>query len=253
MKRALFLLVFLSTTGFAHEAYLSSQHTKINRQEESSWLHTAGGKMHLNDESSITLEGSYLERFSFYEKRFGAGYFQQVLPNWGLGINYLHAFNNPEIFAEDQFNINNFISFNDGLSAFALYQRSQYSITEIDLIRLGLEIEKIQDFIFVPQITLGEARFDEPNTHHNLYQFGLKAIYYREALYSVSVHYFQGNEAAQTIVGRLNKTIYTKNVGLSLGYYINQDLEVEYLFDYLDLGKLNNQFVSSTINLNWSF
>jgi hypothetical protein len=141
----------------------------------------------------------------------------------------------------------------DGISPYLLYQNSLYSITHLQTMRLGIEIEKIRSLIIIPQVMLGQAQFKDPTEVKEVNSFGLKVIYYKEQIYSLSAYAYKGVEAAQAIVGRSSETIETKSVGVGAGYYFFHDIKTEFIFDYTDLGELDNQFLTSTLNLVWTF
>ena len=245
--------LFLSTSVFAHEVQLITQHIKINRQNETAWQFDALAKAVVNTKFEFGLQGTYLERFDLYERRAGAFAVFNPAPNLTFELRYLKGSEGVEILAHDSYSVSMYHALSAGLSPYISYQNSLYSITHLQMIRLGIEIEKFQNIILIPQVMLGQAQFDSPSEVKEVNNFGLKMIYYREQVYSLQAYAYKGTEAAQVIVGLSNKVIETKTAGVGAGYYLLPDVKTELLFDYTDLGELDNQFLTTTLNLVWAF
>ena len=254
MKRltGLFAL-FLSVTAFAHEAQLVTQHIKLNRQNKSAWQTDFLAKAVLSPKWEAGLQATYLERFDLYENRAGAFVVFSPVPNLTIEARYLKGDADVEILARDQYSLSLYQALSDGNSPYLLYQNSLYSITHLQTIRLGLEIEKISSLIFIPQVMLGQAQFKDPTEVREVNSYGLKIIYYKEQLYSLSLYTYKGIEASQSLIGRSSQTIETKTIGFGGGYYFFNNIKTEFLVDYTDLGKLDNQFLTSTLNFLWIF
>lgn len=254
MRRLISILaLFLSTSTFAHEVQLITQHIKVNRQNETAWQMDALAKAVVNPKFEFGLQGTYLERFDLYERRAGAFAIFNPAPTLTFELRYLKGSEDVEILAHDAYSVSMYHALSAGLSPFISYQNSLYTITHLQMIRLGIEIEKIQNIIIIPQVMIGQAQFDSPSEVREVNNFGLKVIYYREQLYSLQAYAYKGTEAAQVIVGRSNKIIETKSAGVGAGYYLLPDVKTEVLFDYTDLGELDNQFLTTTLNLVWAF
>ena len=254
MRRLIALIIlFSSATASAHEVQFVTQHIKLNRQNKSAWQTDFLAKAILSPRWEAGLQATYLERFDLYENRAGAFVVFSPLPNLIIEARYLKGDSEAEILAQDQYSLSLYQSLTDGISPYLLYQNSLYSITHLQTIRLGLEIEKIRSLIIIPQVMLGQAQFKDPTEVREVNSFGLKVIYYQEQLYSFSLYGYKGIEASQALVGRSSQTIETKTVGVGGGYYFFNSIKTELLFDYTDLGKLNNQFLTSTLNLVWIF
>jgi hypothetical protein len=246
-------ILFLSTTVFAHEVQFVTQHIKLNRQNQSAWQNDILAKATLTQKWEAGLQATYLERFDLYEQRAGAFVVFTPIPNLILEARYLKGDSEAQILAQDQYSLSLYQALSEGISPYLLYQNSLYSITHLQTLRLGLEIEKIRSFIFIPQVMLGQAQYKDPTEVREVNSYGLKIIYYKEQLYSFSFYAYKGIEASQTLIGRSSQTIETKTVGVGAGYYFFNNVKTEFLFDYTDLGKLDNQFLTSTLNLVWSF
>ena len=254
MRRLIVLfIVFWSTSALAHEVQLVTQHIKLNRQNESAWQTDLLAKAVLTPKWEAGLQGTYLDRFNLYEKRAGAFVVFNPLPNVTFEARYLKGDSDVEILARDQYSLSLYHSLVEGISPFLLYQNSLYSITHLQTIRFGIEIEKFANIIIITQIMIGQAQFRDPTEVEEVNSYGLKLIYYKEQQYSFSLFSYKGREASQSIIGRSSETINTKNIGAGAGYYFHPKLKSEFLFDYTDLGELDNQFLTSTLNLVWSF
>ena len=194
-----------------------------------------------------------MERFDLYENR--AGGFLIYNPSTDLTIEarYLKGESDVEILAQDQYSISLYHALTSGISPYLLYLNSLYSITHLQTLRLGIEIEKISSIIIIPQFMIGQAQFKDPAQVKEVNSIGLKIIYYKEQQYSLSLFSYKGIEAAQAIIGRSSETIETQSVGFGGGYYFFPRIKTEFIFDYTDLGELNNQFLTSTLNLVWTF
>lgn len=253
--RALIVLfgVFWSALTFAHELQLITQHIKLNRQNDSAWQTDVLAKAVLNPKWEAGLQGTYLERFDLHERRAGVFAIFTPLSNLTLEARYLKGDSGVEILAQDHYTLSLYHALSEGISPYLLYQNSLYSITHLQSIKLGIEIEKIQSLIIIPQIMIGQAQFKDPAEVKEVNSLGLKLIYYKEQLYNFSVYAFKGLEASQAIIGESSTTVSTKSAGAGAGYYFTPDLKAEFIFDYTDLGKLKNQFLTSTLNLVWAF
>ncbi len=255
MRRLITVLTIaiLSTSSFAHEVQLISQHLKLNRQNDSGWQSDLIAKATLSPKWEAGLQGTYLERFDLYEKRAGGFAIMRPTPSITLEARYLKGEGDVQILPKDQYTLNLYHALSDGFSPFISYQNSLFSITHLQSVKLGIEIEKLDNFIFIPQIMLGQAQFNDPSEVREINNAGLRVIYYKEAHYSLTGFAYQGLEASQAIVGRSSSTIGTKTIGAGGTYYFIPDLKSELIFEYMDLGKLNNQFLTTTLNLSWMF
>lgn len=248
-----FLAVFLSTFAFAHEVQMVTQHLKLNRQNASAWQSDLLARATFTPKFEAGLQGTYLERFDLYEKRAGGFFVFKPTPTLTLEAKYLKGDGVVEILPKDQYLITLYHSLAQGYSPFVTYQNSLYSITHLQSMKLGMEIEKFEHFIVIPQVMLGQAQFRDPGDVKEINSLGVRVIYYEEQKYSVTGFAYQGLEASQGIVGRSTSTIATKSIGGGGAYYFIPNVKTELLFEYLDLGKLNNQFLTTTLNLAWVF
>ncbi len=254
MRRLIVLfLAFLSTSALAHEVQLVTQHIKLNRQNKSAYQTDFLAKAVLSPKWEVGLQGTYLERFGLYERRAGAFVVYNPVPTLTFEARFLKANSDAQILAQDHYSLGIYHALAEGISPFLLYQNALYSITHLQSLRFGVEIEKIRSIIIMPQIMIGQAQFKNPTEVKEVNSIGLKVIYYKEKLYSLSAYAFKGIEASQALIGRSSQTIGTRSVGFGGGYYFFQDIKMEFIFDYTDLGKLNNQFLTSTLNLVWNF
>jgi hypothetical protein len=254
MRRLIVLLiVFRSAISFAHEVQVITQHIKLNRQNDSAWQSDVLAKAVLSPKWEAGLQGTYLERFDLYERRAGAFVVFTPIENLTFEARYLKGDSRVQILPQDQYSLSIYHALAEGISPFILYQNSLYTITHLQSLRLGVEIEKIPSLIIIPQVMLGQAQFKDPAEVREVNSFGLKLIYYKEQHYSVSLYGFRGIEASQSIIGNSSSTVATKTVGFGGGYYFFPNIKTEFIFDYTDLGTLDNQFLTSTLNLVWTF
>lgn len=252
MKRLFFFLALLSEMAWAHEVQLITQHLKLNRQRDSGLQTDLLGRAILSRKWEAGLQGTYLERFDFYEKRVGALLVYRPSDTTVLEARYYKG-DDVEILPHDQYNLSLYHSFSQGLSPFLLYKNALYTVTHLQSLDIGLEIEKIQNIVIVPRVMVGQARFDRPEETKDVYSYGLRVIYYREGIYSFYAFGYKGTEAAQGVIGRSNLTIDTTTGGLGASYYFIPDLKTEIIFDYTDYEQINNQFLTTTLNLAWTF
>lgn len=252
MKYLLLLLVILSTSASAHEIQFIGQHLKLNRQNETGWQSDVLARATVNRKFDVGLQGTYLERFNLNEKRAGAFVAYRPKDNIILEGKILLGDGN-EILPNQDYFLNGFWGLSDGISPFLFYRNSNYSETHVQSARVGLEIEKISNIIIIPTFLAGKATFNTPATTKNIHNYGLKLVYYREQQYSFSVFGFKGKEASQGIVGESNFLVDTTTGGASASYYFIPSLRTELVFDYTDYKELNNQFLTTTLNLAWRF
>lgn len=246
-------IAFLSTSSFAHEAQLVTQYLKLNRQNEGASQTDILARATLSSKFEVGLQGTYLERFNLFEKRVGGLLVMRMDPELTVELRYLKGEEGVQLLPMDQYFLSVYHSLADGISPFLIYQNSLYSITHLQSLKLGVEIEKFSNFILIPQVMLGQAQFNDPSEVREVNNFGIKVIYYEEQLYSLMGFVYKGLEGSQAIVGRSSTTIETRTIGAGGSYYFIPDLKTEVIFEYMDLGKLNNQFLTSTLNLVWTF
>ena len=254
MRRLISLsTLVLSTTLFAHEVRVTNQHLKLNRQQQSAWQSDIRAKATLSEKWEAGLTATYLERFDRFEK--SAGVFALLSPSDLLTIEaqYIQGPQDVEILPRHHYQFTAYHGLKMGMSPFLSYANRLFSVTHVQSLRAGIEIERIQNIILIPQIMIGQARFDNAAEIERIHNFGLKAIYYRENLYSFSVYGYKGAEASQGIFGQSNILIKTLTAGTGLGYHFTSAVKTEFLFDYTDYDEINNQFLTSTLNLVWKF
>lgn len=254
MRRLIIIAVaFLSTLSFAHEVQVITQHIKLNRTSDTAWQSDFLAKAALSPKWEAGLQGTYLERFDFYENRAGGFVVYHPNPSISLELRYLKGESEVQILPKDQYSVVLYHALTTGIAPYLIYQNSLYSITHLQTLGLGIEIEKIANFIIIPQIMIGQAQFKDPTEVKEVNNLGLKVIYYKERLYSLFLFANKGIQASQALIGLASETIETKSAGFGAGYYFIPNLKAEYIFDYTDLGELDNQFLTSTLNLVWTF
>lgn len=251
--RFVLFLVFLSTSLQAHEVQVSTQHLDIKKQNETAWQHDIIGRAVLSRKFDIGLQATYLERFDLHEGRFGGFLIYHPKPGITLEFRYLNGQNENEILPEDQYNFSAYMAWQEGLTPFLLYRDARYSQTHLHALNLGLEIEKIRHIILIPQIMFGKATFNFPAETKDVHNYGLRAIYYHEGRFSLFAFGYKGKEASQGIIGQSNIIVDTLSGGLGTGFYFTPTIRGEILIDHTDYEQLNNQFVTSTFNLQWVF
>jgi hypothetical protein len=254
MRRLIFIITaILSGIASASELHFSNQLIKINRQNETGYQAYVSGKTALNSAWELGLLANYIERFRLYETRLGGLATYRPNDRFFFEMRYLKGQENVQLLPKDQYGITVYHSWSDGISPFLNYQNSIYSITSLQTLKLGVEIEKIKNIIIIPHASIGQAKFNDPSETKEVNHLGLKVMYVVEENYSFQVYASKGIEASQAIVGRDSQTIETKTAGFGASYYTFGQLKLEGLFDYTDLGQLKNQFLTTTINLSWNF
>lgn len=253
--RTLILLIalLLSGTALPHEIQFVGQHIKLNRQNDSAWQSDVIAKATVNPRWDLGLQATYLERFDLYENRLGALAFYRPSSTLKIEARYFKGDGQVEILPQDQYFLNLYHSLAEGISPFLIYQNALYSATHLQTIRLGVEVEKIKKIILIPMVMIGQSQLKDPGEVHEVNSFGLKAFYFEELNYFFSIFGFKGIDISQAIVGRSGETITTTTGGFSAGRWFFKDLKAEFIFDYTDYDELNNQFLTSTLNLVWGF
>ena len=251
LRLSFFFVAFLSSIAFAHEIHVSNQYIQINKQKSHGFQSTVIGTAEINQKWSLGLLANYLERFSFYENRLGALATYKPSDLFTIEARFIKAEGGTKILPEDQYRMTVYHRLSEGLTPFFSYQDSTYSITHLQTVNFGMEIEKIKNFIVIPQLMMGQARFKDPIHSREVNSIGLKIIYSVENDYAFFLFGNKGIEASQSITGEAAKTLNTKTGGLGANYYINSTLKLEGLFDYTDYEELSNQFLTSTVNLTW--
>ena len=253
LRLSFIFMVFLSGIASAHEIQFSNQYIQINKQNTQGFQSTFIGRAEVNQKWSVGILANYLERFSLYENRLGM--LANYKPNdlFTIEARFIKAEGGTKILPQDQYRISVYHSLSEGVTPFLSYQDSTYSITHLQTLNFGIELEKIQNFIFIPQFMMGRAKFKDPIHNREVNGIGLKIIYSVENNYAFFLFANKGIEASQSVTGEAAKTLNTKTSGLGVNFYFNQTIKVEGLFDYTDYEELSNQFLTSTINLTWMF
>jgi hypothetical protein len=211
-------------------------------------------KVNYSRKWDLGLRGTYLERFDQFEKRLGGGFTYRPNQSLSLEISYLLGHNN-KILPTNQLGITSYVSYSPGLTPFLNYLDSSYSLTHVQTLSLGLEIEKISHLIIIPIISGGKSTFKTPANTKDLYSLGARITYYLENQLSFSLFSFKGREASQSIIGQNKKNVLvdTLSGGLSASYTFNSTFKTELTFDHTDYEQLKNEFHTTTLNLTWKF
>ncbi|MES2526046.1 MAG: hypothetical protein V4598_03130 [Bdellovibrionota bacterium] len=253
MNFLLFAILFASGTAMSStDFYLSTTHVNITRQNEEGWQHELSGKHDLGRKVYVGLNGTYLERFSFFEKRYGAFLGYKASDRLTLEARYYLGEGDNEILPREQKVLSAYYSVAPGFTPYLVYRDNRYSITRVHMMNLGMEIEKIPNIILIPQVMSGKATFASPSGTENIYNYGLRAMYYIEKKFTAFVFGFQGKEASQGIVGRSNVLVDTKTAGFGGSWFFRDNFRVEGVLDHTDYKQFRNQFVTTTLNLYWT-
>lgn len=256
MKISLFFLLFLSATVFAHDVALVTQHLAIKKQHLSGWQHDVLARAVVSRKLDLGLQATYLERFAQYETRAGAFAIYHLTPALTVEARYLKGKAENVILPQNEFDLSAYYSLTPGYTPFLAYRDVDYSVTRLHAVNLGLEIEKIANFIFIPQVMVGKATFKSPAETKGVHNVGLKIMYYREKEFSLFAFGYQGKEASQGIrglVGPSNILVDTLTGGVGAGYFFTPALRGELTVDHTDYQEINNQFITTTLNLRWIF
>lgn len=246
---ALWLLLF-SSVAVAHELQSITQHIDIKEPGETGWQQDLIGRFSLSRQFDFGLQGTYLERFDFYETRLGGLLTYRPTDRLTLELRYLEGSDN-EILPENEGFLSAYYALADGLSPYLILRDSRYSVTHVSTATLGMEIEKIRSFIIMPQVLYGKATFESPGQTRDVYNAGLRVIYYQEGKYSLTAFGYAGKEASQGIIGRSTILVDTLTGGIGGGYYFAPDLKADLIVDHTDYDQLNTQFLTTTLNLVW--
>lgn len=249
----LFILCsFISLNIFADEIQTQTQHINIRKQDQIGWQQDLSAKINLNRKLDFGLQGTYLERFNFFEKRFGASVSYKPNSKWSFDLKYLQGIDNV-ILPEKQTILNSYYAFGEGISPFISYRDTKYSATLLHTLSLGMEIEKIPHIIIIPTAMFGKATFISPAKTEDVFSYGIRAIYYQERNFSYSIFAIRGKEASQGVIGKATELIDTLTGGLSFSYFFTSFLKAEFIFDHTNYEQLNNEFHTTTLNMTWIF
>lgn len=255
MQYLLLVLSFFFTTSYAHEIQTTTQYINIKKQNQNDdvgFQQDLNAKINFNRQFDFGLYGTYLERFSSFEKSAGASVFYRPQQNLTFEFKYLNGRGN-EVLPEDLFSLNTYYSLIDGLSPFLLLRRSQYSQTNVNSAHFGIEVEKIPNIIFIPQVILGTAKFRNPSNTDSIYSYGFRGVYYQEGKFNLALFAFKGREASQGVIGSRAILIDTLTGGVAYAHFLGNDLKAEIVIDHTDYDSIKTQFLTTTINLTWMF
>ncbi len=253
MKLTLLIIIaLLSTSALAHQIQSITQHIDLRRQNQTGWQQDILGKMTVTRKWDVGVQGTYLERYSFYENR--GGMFALYHPNESLTLEAkVLVGGNNQILPRLQSSLSAYLALFDGFTPFATYKDIRYSVTRLHNGTLGAEIEKFTNILIIPQVMFGKASFDAPKSTRDVHSYGLRLAYYREKFYSLFLFGYKGVEASQGIVGKSTFLIDTTSGGFGASYHFVPQLKTELIVDHTNYEQLKNQFVTTTLNLVWDF
>ncbi len=252
MHFAWVLIFLISWNASAHEVQSITQHVWLQRQKKSGWLQALRARADVKRNFAIGAEGIYLERFSLTDKQVGAFTLLRPSDRWTVEIRY-HQGKGNKILPQKQSTASAWYSLRDGLSPFVIYRDSRYSLTTLHAVNVGIEVETIPHFIFVPMVMRGRATFFSPGKTEDVYSHGIRVIYYTENKFSLAAFGSKGKEAAQGIIGRSTILVDTLSAGVAGTWYFSPDFKGELIVDQTDYDQLKTQFTTTTLNLTWMF
>jgi hypothetical protein len=252
VRLSVLLTLVFSFSVNAHEIQSISQHINLRKQNETGVQQSLAGRIRYSKNLDIGLQGTYLERFGLYEKQAGALIGVRPDDRWMFELRYVQGMGN-EILPERQTTLTSYYDLGEGLSPFLFYRDNRYSLTTVHSFNLGVEIEKIPHFIFIPMVMKGKATFHSPAKTDDIFSYGLRISYYEENKFSFSIFGAKGREASQGIVGRSTVLIDTLSGGASFAWFFQPDFKSELIFDHTDFDQLKTEFHTTTLNLTWMF
>lgn len=245
-------IFFISNGLFAHEIQSTTQYVALRKTNQVGLIQDFAGKLNINSLLDLGLLAGYSERYNFYDKRLGALVAYRPSEKLTLEAHYLQGMGNI-ILPEKQVRFDSYYALSDGLSPFLFYRDTRYTRTITHTATMGLELEKVFNLILIPSFMLGKATFKSPAMTENLYNYGLKIIYYIENRYSISSWVYKGREASQGIIGQSTLLVDTFSGGLGGGYYFTPNFKTEILFDHTNYDQLKTEFHTTTLNLQWMY
>jgi hypothetical protein len=246
------LFSFLSLSVFAHEIQSLSQYIHIRKQNDIGRQQELIAKMNINRKFDFGLQATYLERFSFFEKRGGVSVSYRPNHKWNVDIRYLHGVGN-KILPQHQSILSTYYSLSKGLTPFFIFRDSKYSTTDLNTLNAGIEIELIPHMIFIPMLMGGKATFTSLSKTQDVHNYGMRAIYSLEQKFAFSLFGFKGKEASQGVIGQSTFLIETLSGGASMAYFFIPKMRTELIFDHTDYKEIKTQFYTTTLNLTWIF
>lgn len=248
----LFLTTVCSVHSFAHEIHSSTQHINLRKQDQSGWQQDLLARLNLNSKIDLGAQLTYLERFNLFDKRAGAFIGYRASDRWSFEFKYLQGLGN-EILPEKDFHWLSYFALAPGYSPYILYKDSRYSLTHLHTATLGMEIEKISNFIFIPSVMLGRATFKDPAKTEDVFSYGLRVNYYVEKKFSLTAFTYFGKEASQGIIGSSEILVDTRTGGLGGSYFFTPAFKGELIFDHTDYQELETEFHTTTLNFSRTF
>lgn len=248
----LFSTLLFSQTLLSSEIQSTTQHIQLKKQDLTGWQQDLMFKTNLNQKLDIGFLTSYLERFSLYDHAYGAFLAYRINDQLALEARYTQGIGNL-ILPKRESTITAYFALMSGIAPFFTVKDTRYSDTKVQSASLGLEIEKWTNIILVPQVLWGKSKFKSNGSSESVYSYGLKAIYYVEEKFSLFAFAYKGLESSQGIIGSSNILIRTTTGGLGGSYYFLKKIKAELTVDHTDYRVLNNQFLTTTLNLSYKF
>lgn len=242
----------MSTSAFANQLQFTTQHLDIRGNKESGLQQDVAGRAVVTRKLELGLLGTYLERYHFFEKRFGAMAIYRPSDTLTLEARTLFA-DHTQILPQHQHSITAYYALADGLTPFVTYKDSRYSVTRLHQYNFAMEIEKFRSVVLMPQFMFGKATLTGPSETRDVHNIGLRAIYYHEKRYSLFIFGHKGTEASQGVVGKSNLILDTLTGGLGGSYYFIPPLKTEIILDHTDYKQIKTQFLTTTLNIVWDF
>jgi hypothetical protein len=195
---ALLALCF-SLNVSSHEVQSTTQYLTIPKTNQTGWIQDISARAILNKKYDLGAMATYLERFNLYEKRVGGFLTFRPSNKLTLEAHFIQGVGN-KILPEKQTTLSAYYALATGHSPFLFYYDSRYTVTNVQRVNMGVEIERLANIIFIPSFTLGRATFSSPAQTEEIYNYGFRAIYYKEKKYSFTAWTYKGKEASQGII-----------------------------------------------------
>ncbi len=242
------LLTSMSMILHAHEIQSITQNINLRKQNQTGWQQDLIAKIS-SGAFIFGAQATYLDRFNLFEKRAGGLLAYKSGERWNFELSFLAGIG-VEILPQNDLTITTYYTLSPGLTPFAILRKAHYSQTKVPTSILGIEIEKISGFIFIPTCMLGKATFTDPAQTKDVFSAGLRVSYYEEEVFTISVFGYKGKEASQSIIGRSARLVNTLTGGASLRYHITKNTSAEITFDHTDYDELGTEFHTTTLKIS---
>lgn len=247
MMRFLILSLFLSS-AFAHEISSSYQYWWLKGPNVSSWRGDVAGEVQLDSTWQGLFQATHFERFEEQDQtlKLGARYKKE---NSYWEFSHTDGGNN-KVLAIRETLLTHGRAITSGLGGWLTVRSQGFATSDVNLLTLGLEMEKAPGWFFIPAFTGGKASFHSPAETNNIWALAARLGKYAEGKWKYWLHFARGEEAQALATLNQTKPLGHVNYGAG-GEWILSDWTLGLFLERSWYPSVNTRFDSALLTTKW--